>query len=44
LYGLNKFTAIYFTPVGLGGDPVRRMFVPLIATDPDAAAGELVAV
>jgi hypothetical protein len=44
LYGLNKFTAIYFTSVGLGRDPVRRMFVPLVAADPDAAARDLVAV
>jgi hypothetical protein len=33
-----------FAPVGLGGDAARRMFAPLVAAEPDAASGELVAV
>ncbi|CAN6362551.1 unnamed protein product [Urochloa humidicola] len=35
-----------FAPVGLGGDETRRMFAPLVAAEPDAAAagGEQVAV
>ena len=34
-----------FVPVGLGGDATRRMFTPLVAAEPDAAAvGEQVAV
>ncbi|KAG2556346.1 lipase-like PAD4 isoform X2 [Panicum virgatum] len=34
-----------FVPVGLGGDATRRIFAPLVAAEPDAAAvGEQVAV
>ncbi|TVU26270.1 hypothetical protein EJB05_28809 [Eragrostis curvula] len=33
-----------FAPVGLGGDTARQMFAPLVSADPDAAAGEPVAV
>lgn len=33
-----------FAPVGLGGDATRPMFAPLVAAEPDAAAGEPVAV
>ncbi|XP_062197201.1 lipase-like PAD4 isoform X2 [Phragmites australis] len=33
-----------FAPVGLGGDAALRLFAPLVAAEPDAAAGEPVAV
>lgn len=33
-----------FAPVRLGGDAARRMFAPLVAAEPDAAAGDPVAV
>lgn len=33
-----------FAPVGLGGDATRQMFGPLVAAEPDAAAGDPVAV